>query len=74
GSEFVPVGGTLDQIVHIDASGFRFPNVEMITMCDIDNPLCGAHGAAAVFAPQKGADAQMVQRLDENLGHLAAVL
>ena len=29
-------------------------------MCDVDNPLCGRLGASAVFAPQKGADEDMV--------------
>ena len=43
-------------------------------MCDIDNPLYGALGAAYVFAPQKGADAVCVRRLDEGLRHFAAVL
>ena len=44
------------------------------TMCDIDNPLCGPTGAAAVFGPQKGADAAMVGRLDAGLAHLAAMI
>ncbi len=33
--------------------------------CDVNNPLCGETGAAAVYAPQKGADASMVKVLDE---------
>ena len=43
-------------------------------LCDVDNPLCGPRGAAAVFGPQKGADPDMVQLLDAGLAHLAAVL
>ncbi len=39
--------------------------------CDVKNPLCGEHGCSAVFAPQKGADADMVARMDENLRHFA---
>ena len=73
GEAFLPVGGTLDQIVRIDMSG-RMDLPEIIVMCDIDNPLCGEHGASAVFGPQKGADAEMVQRLDANLRHLAEVV
>jgi len=34
---------------------------------DVTNPLCGEYGAARVFAPQKGADAQMVEALEKNL-------
>ena len=35
--------------------------------CDVTNPLCGEQGAARVFAPQKGADEKMVERLENNL-------
>lgn len=76
GRTFVPVGGTLGRIQSIDMSGLCpvLKNVEVVTMCDIDNPLCGPQGAAAVFGPQKGADAATVQVLDRNLAHLAEVV
>ena len=75
GKAFVPVGETLDRIASIDASELcpQLKNTELITMCDIDNPLCGPQGAAAVFGPQKGADAATVRLLDQNLAHLAEV-
>lgn len=76
GKTFVPVGGTLRRIAHIRTDGFlpALRQAEVIAMCDIDNPLCGESGAAAVFAPQKGADAATVRMLDEGLAHLAAVI
>ncbi|MEA4895553.1 MAG: glycerate kinase [Oscillospiraceae bacterium] len=74
GKEFVPVGETLRDIVRIDVSEARFGGAEIITMCDIDNPLCGENGAAAVFGPQKGADADIVKLLDEGLCHLADII
>jgi len=76
GNAFIPVGETLGRIAKIDLSGITpvLRNAELTGMCDIDNPLCGAKGAAAVFAPQKGADAAMVKLLDRNLGHLAEVI
>jgi glycerate kinase len=40
---------------------------DLIALCDVDNPLLGPNGAAAVFGPQKGADASAVQRLDARL-------
>ncbi|MGE5294926.1 MAG: glycerate kinase, partial [Solirubrobacterales bacterium] len=43
-------------------------------LCDVDNPLCGEHGAARVYGPQKGATPQMVEILDANLAHLAAIV
>ena len=76
GTPFLPVGGTLDQLARVDVSG-RSPlldAIDFVTMCDIDNPLCGPAGASAVFGPQKGANPDMVRRLDENLAHLAAIL
>ncbi|MEG0780580.1 MAG: glycerate kinase, partial [Oscillospiraceae bacterium] len=74
GETFLPTGGTLHRIARIDTSHCQFHGVRFTAMCDIDNPLCGLHGAAAVFGPQKGADAAMVRRLDDNLAHLAAVV
>jgi glycerate kinase len=76
GTPFVPTGGTLASIAKIDTSAVdpRLKTVDLVTMCDIDNPLCGPTGAAAVFGPQKGADPAMVARLDAGLAHLAAVV
>ena len=76
GSAFVPVGGTLTRIARIRTETLRrtLGGVPVTVMCDIDNPLCGPEGAAAVFGPQKGADAAMVARLDAGLRHLAQVL
>lgn len=76
GSSFVPVGATLQNIARIDTSCLlpALRNIPIITMCDIDNPLCGQHGAAAVFGPQKGADAACVAMLDAGLAHLANIV
>ena len=76
GRAFVPTGGTLTQIAHIRMKGLRetMAGAEVTVMCDIDNPLCGPAGAAAVFGPQKGADAAMVARMDAGLRHLAETL
>lgn len=74
--EFIPTGGTLKDICSIDASALNpaLKNCEIISMCDIDNPLYGETGAAYVFAPQKGANPNMVKSLDEGLKHLAEVV
>lgn len=42
--------------------------------CDVCNPFFGPEGAACVFAPQKGADPEMVAALDKGLQHLAQVI
>ena len=75
GTAFVPSGGTLGEIAALDVSPVAqaLQGMELTAMCDIDNPLYGEAGAAAVFAPQKGADAAMVARLDAGLRHLGQV-
>lgn len=69
GKEFVPTGATLEKIADVDLSELKalLDGIEMVAMCDIDNPLYGRTGAAYVFAPQKGADADTVKLLDANL-------
>lgn len=76
GAPFVPTGGTLCDIVRIDLSGLApsLRSVEIVTMCDIDNPMYGERGAAYVFAPQKGADPETVRVLDDGLRHLCTVM
>lgn len=73
---FIPVGETLQYIARIDTSGLHpsLRNIPIITMCDIDNPLCGPSGASAVFGPQKGADPACVEMLDQGLHHLADIV
>lgn len=75
GAAFIPSGGTLGEIAALDVSPVAqaLQGMELTAMCDIDNPLYGDAGAAAVFAPQKGADAAMVARLDAGLRHLGQV-
>ena len=68
-------GGQLDKLQQIDSSTFN-PNMLSTTFevaCDVTNPLCGASGASAVFAPQKGATFEQVTQLDNSLHHFASV-
>ena len=76
GESFIPVGGTLDQVVSISTADLlpELKTVPVTAMCDIDNPLCGETGASAVFGPQKGADPATVQVLDSNLRHMAEIV
>ncbi len=75
-NDFIPTGGTLNQIAKIDSSGRLevLNTCSIIAACDVDNPLCGIKGAAHVFAPQKGADEQMVELLDDNLLYFADMI
>ena len=76
GEEFVPTGATTETIRRIDLSGYTpvLRSVEIVTMCDIDNPMYGPTGAAYIFGPQKGADAKMVLELDEGIANLSQVI
>lgn len=76
GKEFVPTGGTLSKIDSIDVSKANdlLKHCNISAMCDINNPMYGAHGAAYVFGPQKGADDKMVVKLDEELKALDNVI
>ncbi len=76
GKEFIPVGDSLKSIRKIDMShrSELLKNIEIITMCDIDNPMYGETGAAYIFGPQKGADDKKVKELDEGLRNLSEVI
>ena len=67
-------GRILGQISRIDDRGKdrRLAQVRSRALCDVKNPLLGPLGAARVFAPQKGADPEMVERLEAGLTNLAA--
>ena len=76
GAEFIPTGGTLQKIRHIqmDSLPAKLKNVKITAICDIDNPLFGQNGAAYVFAPQKGADSTTVELLDNGMRKFAEVV
>ena len=69
-------GGNLARVasIEMDECDPRLANCHIEVACDVDNPLVGARGAAAVFGPQKGASAEMVEQLDQNLSHFADVV
>ncbi|MFJ2754691.1 glycerate kinase [Nocardioides sp. NPDC087217] len=73
----VPDGGVgLEQVARLDLAELRrrIEGVEITVACDVDNPLTGPRGAAAVYGPQKGADPDQVRRLDAALAHWANVV
>ena len=66
-------GGALKELDRLDLSAARerVAGVEIVIASDVDNPLLGLRGAAAVFGPQKGATDDDVQRLDAALTRFA---
>ncbi len=76
GEEIKKTGGAaLEKVERIELSGIekRLEDVKIVAACDVTNPLIGAEGAARVYAPQKGADPQMVARLEKAVEHFARV-
>ena len=75
GHELEPGGGALVRLAEVDAGGVSplWEACEVKVACDVRNPLFGPQGAACVFAPQKGADARMVEVLDDGLRRFADV-
>ena len=52
----------------------RAPDLDITVACDVNNPLYGMAGAAYVFGAQKGADKQMIKKLDAGLAHMSDVI
>lgn len=75
GAELPPGGAALSRLAGIDTGRLdpRLADVEFEIAVDVDNPLCGERGAAAIFGPQKGATPEQVLLLDKALAHFADV-
>ena len=74
GTELPPGGAALARLDRVDLSRLRdLSGAEVIAATDVDNPLLGPRGAAAVYGPQKGASVQDVASLEEGLARWADV-
>ena len=69
-------GGRLQDIADLDDTFVpkAVREAQFIVACDVDTPFCGPEGAAPVFAPQKGANAEMVAKLDAGMTSFAHVI
>ncbi|MCD4737387.1 MAG: glycerate kinase [Bacteroidales bacterium] len=63
----------LESLVKIDISTLdtRLEKCEITVASDVENVLTGPNGATIVYGPQKGANAEMVEKLDQNLKYYA---
>jgi glycerate kinase len=69
-----PGGAALTRLARLDLTRLRdLSGVQFLLATDVDNPLLGPAGAAAVYAPQKGASPQDVAILEEGLARWADV-
>ncbi len=69
-------GAALAALKSIDISSMdqRIRDSHFRVASDVTNPLCGPHGASAVYGPQKGATPEMAEELDRALEHYAEVI
>ncbi len=76
GKELPAGGAALARLHWIDFADFdpRLEEARFVLASDVDNPLLGPDGAAAVFGPQKGASREDVGRLDAALENYVGVL
>lgn len=76
GRELPAGGAALRELAAVDMSGLHpaVAGAEIVVASDVNNPLLGPHGAAAVYGPQKGATPDQVALLDTALGQLVKVL
>lgn len=76
GQSLPATGASLEQISRIDDRAVlpALKNVRVHAINDVANPLLGPEGAAAVYAPQKGADPPMVERLESGLDRLQQIV
>lgn len=71
----IPTGGSLAAIYKMDAEPLHniIDKCRISVLCDVENPLLGELGAAAVFSPQKGADMQTVSILEQSAEHFSQI-
>jgi glycerate kinase len=75
GKELARGGGDLHRLARIESpSGLRKPERGIKVLVDVQSPMTGPNGAAHIFGPQKGADAEQVRLLNEGLLHFLKVL
>jgi glycerate kinase len=80
GRELPPGGGGLGRLAALDLAGLHeltglhgLPGAEFLLASDVDNPLLGPSGAAAVYGPQKGASPGEVRLLETGLRRWADI-
>lgn len=76
GHHLYPSGASLEHIGQIETRGIprEVQDCHFSLLFDVDSPLCGERGTAAVFAPQKGASPQQVEQLERGMRHVAAIV
>ena len=73
--ELLPVGGSLSKVARIDSRNkINTANTEVLVACDVKNRLLGKEGASRVYGPQKGANPEMVEQLENGMKQFAGII
>jgi glycerate kinase len=73
GAPVAPGGAALATAARLDGRA-ELGRLRLLVAADVTNPLLGRHGAAEVFAPQKGAQPAQVRELEAGLTRWADLL
>jgi len=76
GNELPSNACNLIKIEQIDCSlvNSKILSIKFDIICDVNNPLLGENGAAAIFGPQKGASPEDVDFLEQGLSHFSDII
>lgn len=71
-----PGGGSLNQLTRIERANahLMLQKTKITVACDVQNPLLGNSGATRIYGPQKGASAEMIEALEQNMSIFANVI
>lgn len=73
GAELPPYAYNLGKVEKITLPS-NMPELNVTAACDVNNPLCGSRGAAAVFGPQKGLRPEQIAPHNAAMAHFASVI
>lgn len=73
GKELKPIGKNLIAVEEVDTSNVhsKLGDIQVKVACDVSNPFYGEHGAAKIYAAQKGASREEIELLDKGLRNFA---
>ena len=74
GQALAPLGENLIKIETIEPPDLDLKNIKVDVASDVSNPLTGPRGATMVYAPQKGADPEMIAELELGMLHFSEIL
>jgi glycerate kinase len=66
-SELQAVPASLVKVASVKPPNKLPGEIEIVILCDVNNPLLGNSGAAKVYGPQKGASSKMIELLESGM-------